>query len=168
MKKIIKGKVWKYGNDINTDLIIPGKYLQISDQEALAKYALNGIDKDFSKKVKEGDIIVAGNNFGCGSSREQAVICLKYLGIGGIIAKSYARIFFRNAINLGLPIFISKDVDKIQNNDLIEINIEKGIIKNISSGEKLKYDSLPKFLLEIINDGGLIQNLKKKLEKNKN
>lgn len=163
MDKIMKGRVWKYGDDINTDVIIPGKYLHIFEPEGLVKHALEGVDKDFSKSVTKGDIIVAGKNFGCGSSREQAAICLKYSEISAIIAKSFARIFYRNAINLGLPILISNDVDKINNNDVIKINMQNGIIKNLNTGEEIKFEGLPEFLIDILNDGGLIENLKKKI-----
>ena len=162
MENILKGKVWKFGDEINTDLIIPGKFLHIFEPEGLAKHALEGVDKNFSSKVEIGDIIVAGNNFGCGSSREQAAICLKYSGICAIIAKSFARIFYRNAINLGLPIIVTKEIDKIKNNDKIEINMQKGIIKNHNTQEEIKFETIPKFLIEILNDGGLIENLIKK------
>lgn len=161
-KKIdtISGRVWKFGDNIDTDVIIPGKYLRTTDTGVFAAHAMEGIDTQFSQKVKKCDIIVAGKNFGCGSSREQAPLALKHAGIACIVAESFARIFFRNAINVGLPIIEAKiDCDK---GDIIEIDLGNGIVKNndkIYSGIKL-----PDFLLEILADGGLVEHRKMKVQ----
>ncbi len=158
---IIKGKVFKYGDNINTDVIFPGKYTYtVTEPEEIAKHALEDLDPDFIKKVKPGDIIVAGYNFGCGSSREQAAFCLKYAKVGAVIAKSFARIYFRNCINAGLPILMSEEiVDSIENNDEIEIDFEKGSV-NTEKG-KFSFPPLPEEVLQILNAGGLIEYIKK-------
>ena len=162
---IIKGKVLKYGDDINTDVIFPGRYLAITDPKEMAEHAMEDLDKDFLKKLKEANIIVAGKNFGCGSSREQAATCLKYAGVKAIVAKSFARIFFRNAINQGIPIIETKEaVDNIDEGDEIEIDTEKGIIKNLTKGTGFSFTSLPPFIQDIIDAGGLINSLKKKIQ----
>ncbi|KPJ65425.1 3-isopropylmalate dehydratase [candidate division WOR-1 bacterium DG_54_3] len=159
-----KGRVWKYGDNINTDVIFPGKYTySILEPEEMARHALEDLDPDFAKKVKPGDIIVAGKNFGCGSSREQAATCLKYAGIQAVVAKSFARIFFRNAINQGLPVLQSEEaVDNIENGEEITIDFTKGEIK----GKKgiFKFPSFPESVLGILEAGGLIAYTKKKLE----
>ncbi len=163
MKKV-KGRVWKYGDGINTDVIFPGKYTykNLTEKE-MAEHALEDLDPEFSKKVKEGDIIVAGKNFGMGSSREQAVLCLKYAGVSAIIAKSFSRIYFRNAVNQGLPVIESSElVDNVENGEEIEINFNEGTVKT-SKGEF----SFPPFsdkVLEILSSGGLIPYTKKKLD----
>jgi 3-isopropylmalate/(R)-2-methylmalate dehydratase small subunit len=153
----ITGIAWKYGDDVNTDVIIPGKYkFRITDVKELAKHAMEGIDLDFYKKIKQGDIIVAGKNFGCGSSREHAPVVLKEAGIGAIVARSFARIFLRNAINIGLPIVECDELfSKVKNQDIIEIDLEEGIIRNLTSGAKFSTKPMPKFLLTILKDGGL-------------
>jgi len=162
---IIKGKVLKYGDDINTDVIFPGRYLAITDPEEMAEHAMEDLDKDFLKKLKEANIIVAGKNFGCGSSREQAATCLKYAGVKAIVAKSFARIFFRNAINQGIPIIETKEaVDNIDEGVEIEIDTEKGIIKNLTKGTSFLFTPLPPFIQDIIDAGGLINSLKKKIQ----
>ena len=154
----ISGKVWKFGDNIDTDLIIPGKHLRTTDMSVFAAHAMEGIDPGFSKKVQNGDIIVAGKNFGCGSSREQAPLALKHAGIACVVAESFARIFFRNAINVGLPIIEAKlDCDE---GDTIEIDLEGGTVGckgNTYSGSKL-----PDFLRDILADGGLVEHRKKK------
>ena len=162
---VIKGKVHRFGDDINTDIIYPGKYLSITtDREEMAKHCFEAVYPEFMKSAKPGDIIVAGKNFGCGSSREQAATCLKYLGIGVVVAESFARIFYRNAINLGLPILIAPGiVGKTKPGDTLEIDLEKGIIKNMDTGENIEAVPLPKFVMGILNDGGLIPNLRKRL-----
>ncbi len=159
---LIRSKVIKYGDDINTDVIFPGRYLEIVDAEEMAKHAMEDLDENFHEKVKEAKIIVAGKNFGCGSSREQAATCLKYAGVEAIIAKSFARIFFRNAINQGLLAIECKDADKIDDGDEIEIDTEKGEIKNLSKDITLKIKPLPPFLSEIIKSGGLIEYMKRR------
>ena len=160
---LIKGKVIKYGDDINTDVIYPGRYLEITEPEEMAKHAMEDLDSDFLNKVKEASIIVAGKNFGCGSSREQAATCLKYAGIDAIIAKSFARIFFRNAINQGLLVIECKEADQIDDGDTLEIDVEKGIIKDITNGKEIEFKALPPFLMEIIKAGGLIPYVRGKI-----
>ncbi|ADG14085.1 homoaconitase small subunit [Methanocaldococcus infernus] len=157
---IIKGRVWKFGDDIDTDLIIPGPYLRARDPREYAKYCMYGLDKEFSKKVKEGDIIVAGENFGCGSSREQAVLAIKYLGIPVVVAKSFARIFYRNAINNALYPVIA-NTDEIEEGDIIEIDLNKEEIRVINKGIKIEC-KVPKGVeKEILDAGGLINYFKK-------
>jgi 3-isopropylmalate/(R)-2-methylmalate dehydratase small subunit len=159
---IFKGRVWLFGDNIDTDLIIPGKYLVITDPKELAKHIFENIIESFYTKVKPGDIIVAGKNFGCGSSREHAPLAIKAAGISAVIAKSFARIFFRNAINIGLPVIISdKARDVIKENEVILIDLENGYIER-ENGERLMIEKYPKFLLEILKDGGLLQTLKRK------
>ena len=158
----MKGKVFKYGDDVNTDVIFPGKYTYtISDPKEMAEHALEDLDPDFVKKVKKGDIVVAGKYFGCGSSREQAVTCLKEAGISAIIAQSFARIYYRNCINSGLPPLILEDTSEIENGDELEVNVEMGKVKNVTSGKTYTVSPLPPFVMEIIQDGGLIPHLKK-------
>jgi len=160
---IINGRTWKVGNDMNTDLIYPGKYLPIFEPAEMAKHAMEGFDAEFPKKVKAGDFIVAGKYFGCGSSREQAATCLKFAGVGAVIAKSFARIFYRNAINLGLPILICKETDEIEAGDMLKVNFVAGTIENTTKNKLYTVKPLPEFLMEIISDGGLIPHLKKKM-----
>lgn len=160
----MKGRVFKYGDDINTDVIFPGKYTYtITDPKEMAQHALEDLDSDFVKTVKKGDIVVAGKYFGCGSSREQAVTCLKEAGISVVIAQSFARIYYRNCINSGLPPLVLEDTSEINTGDELEVTIETGEITNITSGNHYKVKPLPPFVMEIINDGGLIPHLKKEL-----
>lgn len=154
----ISGRVWKFGDNVDTDVIIPGKYLRTTDMSIFASHVMEGIDPQFSKKVQKGDIIVAGKNFGCGSSREQAPLALKHAGVACIVAESFARIFFRNAINVGLPIIEAK-VD-CEEGDIIEIDLGKGLIKN--KDRSYQGTRLPDFLREILVDGGLVEHRKKK------
>ena len=163
----IQGKVWKYGDDVNTDVIFPGKYTYtITDPKEMAEHALEDLDSEFAEKVNENDVIIAGENFGCGSSREQAATCLKYAGVGAVIAKSFSRIFFRNAINQALPVINCKDaIDFIKSGDLVEIDFEKG---ELFWKEKVfHFNPLPEEILDIFNDGGLIPHTKKILESKK-
>lgn len=160
---IIKGKVHKFSDDINTDDIIAAKYLVSTDAQELGRHCMETISPDFAQKVSPGDIIVAGNNFGCGSSREHAPLAIKGCGISAVIAKSFAAIFFRNAINIGLPFLESADVDKINDADIIEIDLSTGIIKNITQDKNYKTQAFPKFLQEIVESGGLINYIKKKV-----
>lgn len=150
------GRAWKFGDDIDTDVIIPGKYLVFNEPEELAKHAFENVRKDFASKVKKGDFIVGGRNFGCGSSREHAVLALKGLGVSAVIAKSFARIFFRNAINTGLLVIECSETDKINEGDEIELNLGNGEILNLTKGEKYKIKEMPEFLLKIVESGGLI------------
>lgn len=160
---IFKGRAWKFGDDINTDEIIPAKYLVTTDAKELGAHCLEGIDSEFSKKVSKGDIIVAGKNFGCGSSREHAPRSIKGCGISCVIAESFARIFFRNCINTGLAIFESKEATKkIEVGDEIEIDTAKGEIKNLTKGEAYKSKPMPKFMQELIKAGGLMNWVTKK------
>lgn len=160
----IKGKVFKYGDDINTDVIFPGKYTYtVNDPQEMAKHALEDLDPDFINNVEKNDIIVAGKNFGCGSSREQAVFCLKYAGIGAIIAKSFARIYYRNAINGGLPIIQSPEaVEALEAGEKISVDLENGVVKT-EKGQEFKFNPLPDFIMEIINEDGLVNYTRKKL-----
>ncbi|MDR1951905.1 MAG: 3-isopropylmalate dehydratase small subunit [Elusimicrobiota bacterium] len=158
----LKGKVHKYGSNVNTDEIIPARYLNLSDLETLAKYCMEDIDKDFVKRVKTGDIIVAQNNFGCGSSREHAPAVIKAVGVSAVIANSFARIFFRNAINIGLPILeCPQAVEALSNGDEVEIDLDAGEIKNISKNEIYKTQKFPDFMQKIIKAGGLLGYIKK-------
>jgi len=161
---ILRGKAWKFGDNIDTDQIFPGAYLTLTDIEEMGRHAMEGVPgkEDFAKKVNKGDIIVAGKNFGCGSSREQAPIAIKGSGAGAVIAKSFARIFYRNAVNIGLPILECKDVDKIKDGDLLEIDLEKGMIKNLSTNKILEATPLTSLEFEIMKAGGLIKYLKGK------
>ena len=158
---ILKGKSHKFGNDVNTDYIISGKYkFKTLDMNELAKHVMEDLDPDFYNKVTPGDFIVAGSNFGCGSSREQAPLAIKYAKIGAVIAKSFARIFFRNAIKTGLTV-IECDTDKINPGDELEVDLSRGIIKNLTSGEGLPIKPLPDVMIKILNDGGLVEHFKK-------
>jgi methanogen homoaconitase small subunit len=155
---LISGKIWKFGDNIDTDVIIPGKYLRTTDMSVFAAHAMEGIDPDFPQKVQNGDIIVAGKNFGCGSSREQAPLALKHAGIACVVAESFARIFFRNAINVGLPIIEAKP--DCNEGDSIDINLGEGTVScknNTYPGSKL-----PDFLRDILADGGLVEHRKRK------
>ena len=147
-----KGKVWKYGDNVDTDVIIPGKYLRTADFKTYGDHAMEGIDPDF--KPTPGDIIVAGSNFGCGSSREQAPMALKYAGISCVVAKSFARIFFRNAINVGLPIVEADIYDEVKKGDVIEVDLDIGNV--FAAGKEHKSTMLPGFLQDILKAGGLV------------
>lgn len=161
---IIKGRVWKFGHNIDTDGIIPARYLNTSDPQELAKHVMEDVDKEFSEKVKEGDIIVAGKNFGCGSSREHAPIAIKAAGISAIIAKSFARIFYRNSFNIGLPIFESEEAHlKISDGDIVEVDADLGKIRNITKNEEYSANRIPAFMQDLINSGGLIEWTKKRI-----
>ena len=153
-------KVWKFGNDINTDIITPGRYTVTTDKKKLGEIAFIEYRPEFSKEVKQGDVIVAGKNFGCGSSREHSPVALKAAGISAIIAKSFARIFFRNSINIGLPLFISENTDEIEDGDEVEINFNTGEIHDKTKNLILKVKPLPEFMLKIVEKGGLVEFLK--------
>ncbi|OGX14936.1 MAG: 3-isopropylmalate dehydratase small subunit [Omnitrophica WOR_2 bacterium RBG_13_41_10] len=154
---VIKGKAHKFGDNINTDDIIAAKYLVSTDEKELGRHCMENIAPDFSKKVAQGDIIIAGSNFGCGSSREHAPLALKGCGVSSVAAKSFAGIFFRNAINIGLPFLESDQVDKISDGDSLEIDLAHGIIKNLSKNETYKTQPFPEFLQKIIEKGGLMK-----------
>jgi 3-isopropylmalate dehydratase small subunit len=162
---IIKGKTWKFGTNIDTDAIIPARYLNTSDPEELARHLMEDAYPDFPKKVKRGDIIVAGSNFGCGSSREHAPIAIKASGIQAVIAASFARIFYRNTFNIGLPIFESPEASiGISEGDEVEIDADKGTIKNLTRDEEYEAKPIPPFMQELIKAGGLIEWTKKRLK----
>lgn len=157
---MLTGKVWKYGDHVNTDLIIPGRYLDNYDANHLAAHAMEDIDPSFASLVKCGDIIVAGRNFGCGSSREQAPLALKASGVGAVVATSVARIFYRNCINVGLPIIICDIADDLSTGDTIEIDLSAGEIYINGTGKLISFDPLPDFLLDILERGGLIAHMR--------
>jgi len=157
----VKGFIHKYGNNVDTDVIIPARYLNVSDPRELASHCMEDIDEEFSKKVKKHDIITAGSNFGCGSSREHAPIAIKESGISCVIAKSFARIFYRNAINIGLPILECEEAsEKISAKDEISVNFDSGVIKNLTTGETYQAQPFPGFIKEIIAAGGLLNSIK--------
>ena len=161
---MLKGKVHKYGADVNTDVIIPARYLSLSEPAELAKHCMEDIDKEFVNRVKSGDIIMATTNFGCGSSREHAPLAIKAAGISCVIARSFARIFFRNAINIGLPLLECEEaVDKIEAGDSVEVDLSTGSIKNLTSGLVFTAKPYPDFMAELISAGGLIEYTKKRL-----
>ncbi len=162
----LKGKVHKFGNNINTDEIIPARYLSTSIPEELAKHCMEDADPKFAKKVKKGDLIVAGENFGCGSSREHAPIAIKAAGVSCVVAKSFARIFYRNAINIGLPIFTSSDAAKtLKSGDSVEVDLNKGKITKSGRKHEFEVEVFPGFIKEIITSGGLMAYAKGKRKK---
>ncbi|MCS7191866.1 MAG: 3-isopropylmalate dehydratase small subunit [Armatimonadetes bacterium] len=164
MKKILRGTAHKFGDNIDTDIIIPARYLVTTDPQELAKHCMEPIAPDFSKRAKEGDIIVAGENFGCGSSREHAPLAIKGLGVSCIVAKSFARIFYRNAFNIGLPVLECPEaVDEIISGDELEVDIETGEIRNLTKGKTYKAMPIPPFMREILDSGGLINYVRRKL-----
>ncbi len=164
----LKGKVHKYGADVNTDVIIPARYLNVSEPAELVKHCMEDIDKDFVSRVQPGDIIMATTNFGCGSSREHAPLAIKAVGISCIIARSFARIFFRNAINIGLPLLECEEaVDKTDAGDILEIDLSKGKIKNLTKGMTFTANSYSDFMAELISAGGLIEYTRRRLASRK-
>ncbi|MGC8485796.1 MAG: 3-isopropylmalate dehydratase small subunit [Candidatus Baltobacteraceae bacterium] len=164
MEKTLRGRAHTYGKNVDTDVIIPGKYCNIVEQAELGKHAMEGIDPEFSSRVRSGDIIVADSNFGCGSSREVAPIAIKGAGVSAVIAKSFARIFYRNAINIGLPILESPEaVDAIAAGDEIEIDPAAGAIRNLTKGTHYKAAEFPPFMRSLIEAGGLIPYVERRL-----
>ena len=158
----MKGTAWKFGNDIDTDIIVPGRYLIYTDEETLAKHCMEGLDPDFDRKCKKGDFIVAGSNFGCGSSREHAPLALKGAGVAAVIAESFARIFYRNATNVGVPLLEAPGISKlIEDGEEITVDMQNATITS-QNGETVTFKKLPPFMLEILNQGGLIEYLKNK------
>jgi 3-isopropylmalate/(R)-2-methylmalate dehydratase small subunit len=163
---IVSGPVVKLGDNIDTDVILPGKYLPLTDPIDLSKHALEGLDTTFAERAKSGVVIVAGRNFGCGSSREQAPVALKYAGVKAVVAESFARIFFRNSVNIGLPILECKEIWKTaKEGDILKVDLSLGNVADETQGVTLKAVPLPAFMLEIIQDGGLIEHLIKNREK---
>ncbi len=165
MMAVFKGKAWKFDDDIDTDQIFPGKYLPLTDKVEMGKVAMSGVEgfEDFSERISKGDILLAGANFGCGSSREHAVVTLEYAGISVVVAKSFARIFYRNAVNLGYPILESDAVDRAGQNDDLEVDADAGVIKNLTTGEVYSCTTLSGLEREISAAGGLIPYLNKEL-----
>lgn len=159
----ITGKVWKFGDNIDTDLIIAARYLNTSDPHKLAEHVMEDADPQFIKKLNPGDIIVAGENFGCGSSREHAPIALKAAGVAAVVAKSFARIFYRNAFNMGLPIFELKECDEISEGDLIKIDMQNGKIEDIDKKNVYNFTPIPPFMQELLSSGGLMNYAKEKM-----
>ena len=158
---VLEGKVWRYGDNIDTDVIIPAQYLNTFDPKELAKHCMVDIDKDFAQKVRPGDIMVGGKNFGCGSSREHAPVAIKACGVPVIIAASFARIFYRNGINVGLPLMeIGDNVERIHAGDKLSVDLSSGKIRDITTGETFQAPPLPGFIQDIAKAGGLIQYVK--------
>ena len=161
---ILKGKAHKYGANVDTDAIIPARHLNISEPDELAKHCMEDHDADFVDRVEQGDIIVAGPNFGCGSSREHAPVAIRAAGVSAVIASSFARIFFRNGINIGLPLLESSEASsEIENGDIIEIKLEEGIIKDITKNKTYQAKPYPDFMMDIVNAGGLVEHTRKKI-----
>lgn len=156
----MNSKAYVFGDNVDTDVIIPARYLNSFDEAELASHCMEDIDADFVKKVNKGDIVVAGYNFGCGSSREHAPIAIKAAGVSAVIAKSFARIFYRNALNIGLPILECPECGKISQGDELEIDFDEGVIKNLSKGESYRTEPFPPFIKSIIEKGGLLRSIK--------
>ena len=162
----VSAPVVKFGNNMDTDVILPGKYLILIDPKDLAKHAMEGLDPDFPEKAKNGVIVVGGKNFGCGSSREQAPLALKYAGVKCVVAESFARIFFRNSINIGLPVVECTGISKAaESGDMLEVDFDNGEVRNVTKNQVLQGSKLPTFIREILSDGGLIENLQRRLKK---
>jgi 3-isopropylmalate/(R)-2-methylmalate dehydratase small subunit len=160
----IRGRVHKYGADVNTDVIIPARYLNVSDPDELAQHCMEDLDADFVGRVQPGDIIVADTNFGCGSSREHAPLAIKAAGVGCVVAKSFARIFYRNALTIGLPILeCAEAVDRTDAGDTLEIELSTGDIDNVTRGLRFKAEPFPDFMLELVEAGGLIEYTRRKI-----
>ena len=163
METILKGKAWVYGDNVDTDVIIPARYLVTSDERSLAAHCMEDIDASYAGGVVKGDMIVAGNNFGCGSSREHAPIAIKGSGASCVIARSFARILYRNAINIGLPILECAETGRIAKDDIIEVDLAKGTITNMTKGETYNAKPFPKFLQNLIGLGGLVPYVRARL-----
>ena len=161
----INGKAIKFGDNIDTDVILPGPYLVHTDPNELAKHAMKGLDPKFPEKAAEGIIVVGGKNFGCGSSREQAPIALKFSGVKCVLAESFARIFYRNAITIGLPVLVCNGAqNKVKDGDELVVNLQTGKVEDKTSGSVLQATKLPEFIMEVLDDGGLIEHLKRRFE----
>ncbi len=157
MNNSFNGKAFVFGDNIDTDLIIAARYLNTSNPTELAKHAMEDVDPEFVNKISKGDIIVAGENFGCGSSREHAPVAIKYAGISAVIAKSFARIFYRNAFNTGLVILEVKEADKISEGDELKVDLAAGTVQNITKNETYAFNAIPPFMMELLNAGGLME-----------
>ena len=163
----ISGKVIKFGNNIDTDVILPGPYLVHTDPNELAKHAMEGLDCKFPEKAAKGVLVVGAKNFGCGSSREQAPIALKFSGVKAVLAESFARIFYRNAITIGLPVLVCTGIsEKVDDEDMLVVDLQSGRIEDITNGAVLQATKLPEFIMDILDDGGLISHLKRRFETN--
>jgi len=163
---ILQGRVWTFGDDVDTDVIIPVQYTSTTDTQEYGRHCMEGLDRDFSKKVKPGDIMVAKKNFGCGSSREPAPIAIRVAGVSCVIAKTFARIFYRNAFNVGLPLLECEDApDRIEQGHEIEVNLDTGEIRDLLLGESFQAKPIPPFMQDLIRDGGLMNHLAKTLKK---
>jgi 3-isopropylmalate/(R)-2-methylmalate dehydratase small subunit len=161
----VTGNAVKFGDNVDTDVILPGKYLVLIDPNDLAKHAMEGLDSDFPAKAKKGIVVVGGKNFGCGSSREQAPLALKYSGVKCVLAESFARIFFRNAINIGLPVIECMGISAaVDNGDELTVDFEAGTIQDVTNGKSFQVAKLPPFILEILADGGLIEYLRREMK----
>lgn len=162
----IRGKVWKYGSDVDTDVIIPARYLTMTKPEELAVHAMEDLDPEFVKKISPGDIMVAGKNFGCGSSREHAPVALKAAGISCVVARNFARIFYRNSINVGFPILECPEAaDEVNEGETLEVDAASGLIRNLDTGREYRSAPFPPFIQEIISLGGLKEYVKRKIAK---
>ncbi|HIM94060.1 MAG TPA: 3-isopropylmalate dehydratase small subunit [Campylobacterales bacterium] len=161
----MQGKVWKFGDNVDTDLIIAARYLNTSEPSQLAKYVMEDADPEFVSKMSVGDIIVAGENFGCGSSREHAPIALKAAGVSAVIAPTFARIFYRNSFNMGLPIFELEESAEINEGDTVKVDMEKGEVINISQAKTYRFTPIPTFMQELVDAGGLIEFAKQEIRK---
>jgi 3-isopropylmalate/(R)-2-methylmalate dehydratase small subunit len=162
----VKGTAIKFCDNVDTDVILPGQYMTLTDPKELAKHAMAGLDLAFPEKARKGVVVVGGKNFGCGSSREQAPLALKYAGVQCVLAESFARIFFRNAINIGLPAIEAKGISaKVAEGDVLEVDFEAGTVQNVSKKQSLQANKLPPFIVEILSDGGLIENLRRRMKK---
>ncbi len=163
----IKGRAIKFGDNVDTDVILPGPYLVHTDPKELAKHALEGLDPKFAERAADGVIVVGGKNFGCGSSREQAPIALKHAGVKCVLAESFARIFYRNSITIGLPVLVCYRVSsKVKEGDELFVNLQSGTVEDKTNGSVLQATQLPKFIMEILDDGGLIEHLKRRMKTN--
>lgn len=161
---MIKGKAWNYGDNVNTDFILPGIYLELTDPEEMAKHAMEGLDVKFADEVEEGDVIIGGRNFGLGSSREHAPLALKHAGVGAVIAESFARIFYRNAINIGLTVLECEGISNIvKTGDIVEIDTDEGVLK-INNRESMVFKPIPGFMKRILEAGGLRNYIKNNRE----
>jgi 3-isopropylmalate dehydratase small subunit len=160
---IFKGRAFRFGNDVDTDAIIPARYLSTSDPNELKKHCMEDADPEFPNKVRPGDIIVAGKNFGCGSSREHAPIAIRASGVSCVIASSFARIFFRNSFNMGLPIFESEEASgAIAEGSTVEVDADTGLIRDLTTGRQFQARPIPEFMQQLIEDGGLIEHIRKR------
>lgn len=165
MNNTLSGKVFVFGDNIDTDLIIAARYLNTSNPTELAKHVMEDADPEFVKKISSGDIIVAGENFGCGSSREHAPVAIKYAGLSAVIAKSFARIFYRNAFNTGLVILEVKEADKIAEGDELEIDLAAGTVRNLTKNESYPFNAIPPFMMELLSAGGLMEYAKEEVKR---